>query len=180
MKKAYLEIGKIVGLHGVRGEVKIQPWCDSAAFLCAFSTLYLDAAGENALSVKRLRPHKNIVLGLFDTVDSVEKAQALHGKILYMHRADAHLPDGTNFVQDLLGCKVVDLHTDAVYGVLTEVIAGTNANDIWAVKTPPGETVLMPAIAEVVRETDVDAGIIRICPLVGLFDGKASVIRDAD
>ena len=36
MKKPYLEAGKVVGTHGVRGEFKIQPWCDSAAFLCGF------------------------------------------------------------------------------------------------------------------------------------------------
>lgn len=180
MKKAYLEIGKIVGTHGVRGEVKIQPWCDSAEFLCGFSTLYLDSAGEKPLKAVKLRPHKNIVLGVFEAVDSMEKAEALRGKILYMHRADAHLPAGTNFVQDLISCKVVDLDTGKEYGVLREVIAGTNANDIWAVKTASGETVLMPAISEVVRETDVDAGFIRIRPLAGLFDGKASVVEDAD
>ena len=180
MKKAYLEIGKIVGTHGVRGEVKIQPWCDNAAFLCGFSTLYLDNAGEKPLKAVKLRPHKNVVLGVFEAVDTMDKAEALRGKILYMRRADAHLPAGTNFIQDLIGCKDLDLDTGAEYGELTEVIAGTNANDIWSVKTPSGETVLMPAIPEVVLETDVDAGIIRIRPLIGLFDGKASVVEDAD
>lgn len=180
MKKTYLEIGKIVGTHGVRGEVKIQPWCDSASFLCQFSTLYLDGAGEKPLRALKLRPHKNVVLGVFETVDSIEKAEALRGKILYMHRADANLPAGANFVQDLINCKVIDLDTGVQYGVLCEVIAGTNANDIWSVKTASGEMVLMPAIPEVVLETDVDAGIIRIRPLTGLFDGKASVVEDED
>ena len=180
MKKPYLEIGKIVGTHGVRGEMKIQPWCDNADFLCGFSTLYLDAEGKTPLKAKKLRPHKNVVLGVFETVDTVEQAEALRGKILYMCREDAHLPAGANFVQDLIGCKVVDIDSGTVYGELQEVIAGTNANDIWSVKQASGNTVLMPAIPDVVLKTNVDAGMIRIRPLQGLFDGKESVILDAD
>lgn len=180
MKKPYLEIGKIVGTHGVRGEVKIQPWCDSAEFLCGFSTLYLDANGKQPLRASRLRPHKNVVLGVFQTVDTMEKAEALRGKILYMNRADAPLSDGTFFVQDLLGCKVTDADSAEEYGVLSEVIPGVGANDVWAVRSADGRETLVPAVPNIVLETDVDAGVIRIRPIQGLFDGKESVIRDAD
>ncbi len=180
MKKPYLEIGKIVGTHGVRGELKIQPWCDSAEFFCKFSVLYLDAYGAQPLKASRLRPHKNVVLGVFETVDSMEKAEALRGKILYMNRKDAPLSEGTFFVQDLIGCKVADADTSAVYGTISEVIPGAGANDIWAVKDADGKETLIPAVPSVVIETDVDAGVILIRPIQGLFDGKESVIRDAD
>ncbi len=180
MKKPYLEIGKVVGTHGVRGEVKIQPWCDSAEFLCGFSVLYLDANGGQSLRAVKLRPHKNVVLGVFETVDTVEKAEALRGKILYMSRADAPLKEGNFFVQDLLGCKVVDIDTSVEYGILSDVIAGAGANDIWAVKDAAGKETLIPAVPSIVIETDVDSGFIRIRPISGLFDGKESVIRNAD
>lgn len=180
MKKPYLEIGKIVGTHGVRGELKIQPWCDSAEFLCGFSVLYLDADGKQPLKASRLRPHKNVVLGVFETVDSMEKAEALRGKILYMNRKDASLSEGTFFVQDLIGCKVIDVDTSKEYGMLSDVIPGAGANDIWAVKEADGKETLIPAVPSVVAETDVDAGVIRISPMQGLFDGKESVVRDAD
>lgn len=180
MKKPYLEAGKIVGTHGVRGEFKIQPWCDSAAFLCGFQTLYLDDAGQKPLKMQSLRPHKNVVLAKADGVTSIELAEALRGKILYISRADAHLEEGKWFVQDLLSCKVIDIDTDEEYGVLTEVIPGVGANDVWCVKSQNGEETLVPAIPDVVLETDIDAGVIRIRPLSGLFDGKETVVRDAD
>ena len=44
MQKPYLEAGKIVNTHGVRGEVRIQPWADDAAFLLGFRTFYIDGA----------------------------------------------------------------------------------------------------------------------------------------
>lgn len=180
MEKPFLEAGQCVGTHGVRGEVKICPWCDSPDFLRSFTTLYLDDAGKTALKVQRLRVHKNMVLGLFEGIDTVEKAQALRGRTVYISRAEADLPEGKWFVQDLLGCKVKDIDSGAEYGTLTEVIPGAGANDVWAVKGANGETVLVPAIPDVVFETDVAAGIVRIRPLRGLFDGAAVEVRDAD
>ena len=41
MKKEYLEAGKIVNIHGIRGEVKIMPYCDSPELLCEFDRLFL-------------------------------------------------------------------------------------------------------------------------------------------
>ena len=51
----YLEIGKVVSTHGLRGELRVDPWCDSPQFLCQFKTLYLKK-GETKLSVSS-RPH---------------------------------------------------------------------------------------------------------------------------
>ena len=45
MKKQFLDSGKIVGTHGIKGEVRIDPWCDSPEFLCAFKKLWLDENG---------------------------------------------------------------------------------------------------------------------------------------
>ena len=51
MIKEYLELGQIVSTHGVRGEMRFDPWCDSPSFVKKFKTLYFDASGEN---MKRL------------------------------------------------------------------------------------------------------------------------------
>ena len=45
-KKQFLEIGKIINTHGVRGEVKIDPWCDSPEVFCALSRVYLEDKTE--------------------------------------------------------------------------------------------------------------------------------------
>lgn len=60
-KQAFLEAGQIVGTHGVRGEVRVQPWCDSPALFATLTTLYWDKAGASPVRVKS-RPHKNIAL----------------------------------------------------------------------------------------------------------------------
>lgn len=168
MKKKYIEAGKIVGTHGLRGEVRIDPWCDSAEFLCGFKRLY--DAQEGLMKVKRARPHKNIAVVLFDGIDTVEQADALRGKIVYIDRDDARLPKGVNFIQDLIGLKVEDADSGTVYGEITDVLK-TGANDVYQVSMN-GRDYLVPVIPDVVIEKDIDGGVVKIRPIKGIFDDE--------
>ena len=53
-KKEFLEIGKIINTHGVRGEVKIDPWCDSPEDFCELSRIYLENKTEFSVSHPRI------------------------------------------------------------------------------------------------------------------------------
>ena len=53
-KKEFLEIGRIINTHGVRGEVKIEPWCDSPEDFCKLSRIYLENKTEFAVSHARI------------------------------------------------------------------------------------------------------------------------------
>lgn len=172
MIKPYLEIGKIVSTHGIKGEVRVQPWCDSPEFMKKFKTLYFDADGKNAVGVKSCRPHGNVVILMLDGVDTVEKAQTLRGKVLYMDRSKANLPKGEYFIQELIGCSVMDADDDSVkYGTITDV-SKTGANDVWHITDEKGKEYLIPAIKSVVIETDVEQGQVKIRPLRGIFDDE--------
>ena len=142
MKKQFLEIGKIVGTHGLKGEVRIDPWCDSAAFLCRLKRLY-DANG-NEQPVISAKAHKNVAVVLFKDVHSIEEADRLRGKVVYMNRDDVKLPRGTYFVQDLLGLQVEDADSGKVYGIVTDVLK-TGANDVYQVSRD-GRDYLIPVI----------------------------------
>ena len=105
MKKQYLEIGKIVATQGIRGEFRVQYYCDSPEVLCDFDTLYLDK-GKTAVTVSHAHPHKNVVVMKLDGVDTIEQAQPLIGKLLYLDRDDAELEEGLYFIQDIIGLTV--------------------------------------------------------------------------
>ena len=77
MIKKFLETGKIVGTHGVKGMVRVQPWCDSPEFLKQFKHFYTDSNGETRLEVSSVQPHGNVVLMAIKGVDSIEKAEKL-------------------------------------------------------------------------------------------------------
>ena len=61
MKQQFLEVGKITNVHGLMGEVRVQPWADSPDFLCQFKTLYVDKT-HWPIRVERARVHKNMVI----------------------------------------------------------------------------------------------------------------------
>lgn len=168
MLKQYLEIGKIVGTHGIRGEMRVQPWADSPEFLLRFRTLYLDANGRTPLQISASRVHGNLVLIRCPGIDSIPQAEALRGKVLFMDRADAGLEADRYFVQDLLGCTVYHSETGARLGELCDV-SQTGANDVWHIRRN-GQEFLVPAIDEVIQTVDPAAGRITILPLKGIFD----------
>ncbi|MBQ6019129.1 MAG: 16S rRNA processing protein RimM [Clostridia bacterium] len=168
MLKDYLSVGQIVGTHGVRGEMRVQPWSDSPAFLKQFKTLYYDPRGERSVKVVSARVHGNVVLVTLEGVDTMEKAQAMRNTVLYMRRADARLPEGFYFVDELCGCSVFDADTGAPYGVITAVTP-TGANDVWHVEKD-GREYLFPAVAAFLGEVDVAAGRVTVRPIKGIFD----------
>lgn len=134
--KAYLEAGQVVGTHGVRGELRVQPWCDSPGVLAGLRTLYWQEGGDPV--PVRSRVHKNVVLMKVEGVDTVQDAAALRGRVLYLDRRDLKLPEGHYFIQDLIGLKVVDADTGEEYGVLSQV-SPTGANDVYhGAHTPAG------------------------------------------
>ena len=102
-------------------------------------------------------------------VDSVEEAEKLRNQVLYMDRDEVELEEGVYFIQDLIGLEVLDVDTGKSYGKLTDVMQ-TGANDVYEVKDADGKTGLIPAIPDVVQETDLDGGVMRMRPLEGLFD----------
>lgn len=170
MKKQFLETGKIVGTHGIKGELRIDPWCDSPEFLSYFNRLYLDDKGETFIEVK-CRPHKNVALCKVKGIDTIDNAEKLRGKIVYMDRNDIMLEDGVNFVQDLIGLEVRDYQEDKCYGKLTDVIY-TGANDVYEITDKDGKKYLAPVIEDVIVETNIDEGYVLIKPMKGIFDDE--------
>ncbi len=164
MKKQYLETGKIVNVHGLKGEVKVYPWCDSPELLCEFDTLYTNQ-GKNSIEIESSRVQKNMVIMKFKGVDTVEQANELRNKVLYLNRDDLELDDNTYFIQDLIGLEVYDVDTNAYYGILSDVLE-TGANDVYTIKNEElHKEFLIPAIPQVVITTDLENNIMKIRPL---------------
>lgn len=170
-QKRYLEIGKIVAAHGIAGEVRVQPWCSTPDFFTQFTQLYFQKGAET-VTVERSRPHKNIILVKLAGTDTMDAAKKLVGKVLYCDREQVTLPEGTYFIQDLIGLTVVDAgDPKKVYGTLTDVFE-TGANDVYQVTDEKGKNVLIPAIPLVIQKTDLTNGRMEITPMKGLFDDE--------
>ena len=168
--KAYLEAGQFVTTHGVLGELKLYPWADGPEFIACLPRLYISPQGGAPLELERVRAHKGMCIVKLRGVDGMDAARAYIGKTAYFARADAKLPPGRYFVQDIIGCEVRDAATGAVYGTVRD-ITHPAASDVYAIQTPQGGTVLFPAVAEFLGELCPQEGYVTVRPIPGMFDG---------
>lgn len=166
--KQYLEVGKLNNTHGIKGELKMQLWCDDIDFLKQFQTLYLDSSGAESVGVISVRRQKDGALIRLEGVDTIEKAEQLKGRLLYCDRNDAQLDEGANYIADLIGCYVVDVQTEEEYGKVCDVL-NYGSCDIYEVESGK-KHILIPAVEDIVREINTEYRVIRIKPMKGLFD----------
>jgi len=160
MKKRYLEAGKIVGTHGVHGQLKLECWCDGPGFLLGFKTFYFNGA---PVEVEHSSVHKNLLLLKLRGVDDVERAMALKGATLTIDREQANLPEGRYFIADLIGLPVYNEDGGEI-GRLEEVL-NAPAGDVYVVA---GEKKYMiPAVPAFIKSIDPESGI-RVALIPGL------------
>lgn len=163
MQKKFLEAGQIVNTHGIKGEVKIVPWCDTPEFLCDFDTLYLEG---KPVQVEQIRAHKNNVIAKLAGVDDVNAAMCLKNKIVSIDRSDVELPEGRHFIADLIGLEVRDAESGAVLGVIDDVLTPP-ANEVYVVKGV-GREYMIPAVEEFLAETNIEGGYVRVRLIEGM------------
>lgn len=118
MKLDFVPAGRIVGVHGIRGELRVLPLEGEADFLSGFKTFYLDG---RAVAAASCRIHKGMALLRLEGVEDRTAAEALRGKELLIRRADARLPAGECFDAELIGLDVYDGETGACVGELVKV-----------------------------------------------------------
>ena len=165
MLKQYLEVGKVTNVHGLMGEVKVQPWADSPEFLCQFKTLYVDEA-HFPMTVQRARVHKNMVIIKFEGPTDVPSALSLRNAILYIHREDVKLPEGSFFLADIYGLEVRDAASGEVLGEIADVLT-LPANNVYVVRGGARE-LMIPAVPQFIAETNIEGGFIRVNLMEGL------------
>ncbi len=167
--KKFLEIGKIVSVQGLKGEVRVYPWCNDAAVLLKFKKVYLDE-GTKTLDVLSSRVKKNIVIMKFRSVDSIELAKCLLERVIYIDRKDMELEENEYFIQDILGLDVYDKDGE-FYGKVTDVLS-TRANDVYEVTDSENKKHLIPVVDEVINNVDLEKRIMKINPIKGLFNDE--------
>ena len=160
MRQKFLEAGEIVNTHGIKGEVKILPWCDGPEFLKAFKTLYIDG---KSYKVEASRVHKTMLLCKLQGIDDVSVAQTYKGKTVKIDRDSAPIAEGRVFIADLIGLPVF-AEGDEI-GKLTDVI-DVPRGQVYEVKGEGDH--LIPAVPEFILSVDADEGIIVVRLIEGM------------
>lgn len=165
-----LLVGKVVGVHGIRGEVKILPYgdCDKKPW----KKLYLSDKEGHVVICKLTanRPHKGVIIASFEGYADRNRAAELVGLDVFVDRAVMPaLPEGEYYHFQLQGMEVVTEQGGKI-GVVAGIFS-TGSNDVYAVKGDYGE-ILIPAISDVVLKVDIDAGKIVVRLIEGLMPNE--------
>lgn len=168
----YLEVGKVVNTHGVRGEIKVIPLTDDIERFYDLKWVYLDRSGTleryNVMGVKLSRGHAIIRL---EGINSMNEAEPLKGLFLKVDRNNAvKLPEDTFFICDIIGCEVFDENKRRL-GVIKEVLE-TGSNDVYVIENDDSREVLIPALKSVVKKVLIDEKKIFVTIPEGLIDDE--------
>lgn len=147
-----LLVGRILGVHGLRGELKVEPLTDFPQRFQPGSELLLD--GE-PVRVQRSRSERNFVYVILADVTSRQAAEALVGRSFYVPEGSTPLGEGQYYHHDIIGLSVRD-ETGRRLGEVVEILV-TGANDVYVVRGERGE-LLLPAIDDVVKRVDLQSG----------------------
>ena len=166
----FLRVGVISSTHGIRGEVKVYPTTDDPERFLDLDEVILDTGREHKiLEIEGVKFFKNQVILKFKGYDNINDIEKYLKKDLLVDREhEVHLGENEKFIADLIEMELV---TDEakVLGTLTDVIE-TGANDVYAVKTPEGKEILLPAIRDCILDVNVDEKRMTVHVMEGLLD----------
>ncbi len=166
MAGGYIAIGKIVGAHGIRGELKLLPYLDDVGSLLQLEAVNLEPPSEEPDSrkpVELARVHKRTILLKLEGLETRNQAEALVGREVHMpEELEPELPEGSFKLKTLLGMAVMS-ESGIRLGTLKDVdLHGERAT--LEVRLESGQHVLVPFVDEYVGPVDREGKTIILKP----------------
>ena len=161
-RNGFLDIGRVVGLHGVRGKVKVAAFSGDPGGLLAAKTLRLSGvrgtAPESAGNYEVVTAQRAGSCAVFSLkgIDTVEAAESLVKAVVSVRYEELpSLPDDEFYWIDAVGCLVED-EEGAPLGEVVTVEPGA-VYDWLVVRRPGGEDGYLPVVAAFLRKVDTAA-----------------------
>jgi len=168
----WIEIGQIIKSHGLAGRVKALSYLESNRLLPSLKEARIGPTRDSAkrYPIENVRPEGRTHFSL--TIEGIEDrnaADALRGLSIFLpYDSLETLPEGEYYWEDLIGLAVVTEDGKPLGQI--ESIFPTGSNDVYVCKEE-GREILLPAIAEVIRSVDIQAGTVVVRLLKGMEPG---------
>ncbi len=168
----YLQIGKIVNTHGVRGEVKLIPLTDNPNRFDELEWVFIEKEGKmDKHTIQQVKYTKGSVMIKFTSINSVDEAEQYRDCFVLVDRENAvKLPENSYFICDILGCSVFD-EKGVLLGELVDILQ-TGSNDVYVIRNQSGKEILLPALKSVVSSISLEQQRIDVIIPKGLVDDE--------
>ncbi|GAB6095079.1 ribosome maturation factor RimM [Desulfatiferula olefinivorans] len=158
----YILIGKVSGIHGLHGNLKVYSYAESTDLYEPGIPLVLrpSSAPERPVTVRSAKPYKKGLLLTVDGIDDISAAEPFKGADILIARHLLPEPDEDEYYWfDIIGLAVVSVDGQAL-GVV-ESIFPTGSNDVYVVRNRNEER-LIPALESVIVGIDLDSGVMTV------------------
>ncbi|MDO4289201.1 MAG: ribosome maturation factor RimM [Eubacterium sp.] len=158
MKEELMIIGKVLGAHGIRGELKVQPLTDDPGRFYDLDGVYLEKGGKRqAYNIELVRLHKGNVLLTLEGIADRNASEKAAAAMVCIDREDAvDLEEDEYFIEDLIGMTVLD-EGGQVVGKVKNIIQTSGTVDTVEIVTAD-KTVYVPARKVYFKQVDLAAG----------------------
>ncbi|WP_030421556.1 ribosome maturation factor RimM [Streptomyces sp. NRRL F-5065] len=176
-----LVVARIGRAHGIRGEVTVEVRTDEPELrLGPGAVLTTDPATAGPLTIETGRVHSGRLLLRFEGVHDRDGAEALRNTLLIAEVDPDERPEDEDEYYDhqLIDLDVVTVDGEEV-GRITE-ISHLPTQDLFIVERPDGTEALVPFVAEIVTEIDLERQRAVIDPPPGLIDDRAEIASARD
>lgn len=157
-KNGFLPVGKIVGAHGIKGNLKVYSYAESLSVFHPGNSILVRRTGniEKEYTIKWAKPHGKRILLSLKNIENRHVAETLIGSMLFIERGDLpKLEKGSYYWCDIIGLSVFT--TDEQYIGCIESIIPTGSNDVFVVKNPDNNhETLIPGLESVVFTIDLE------------------------
>ena len=128
--KKWIEIGQIMGSHGIRGEIKVKPLTDDLDRFYDLDEVHVENKGKRTLyPITGVRVHKGQVLMTLEGIDDRTESDKLVRAMMVVPREESvPLEEGEFFIGDLIGMTLVD-PAGKVLGKILDILTSTGAVD---------------------------------------------------
>jgi len=173
MSAGKVTVGRILGAHGIRGELRLLPLTDFPDRFLTMKSLCLyrpDGAFLREAALEKIRRHeaKGTFLVSLEGIVDRDGAESLKGALVQINPEErSALPEGSYWIDDILGLEVFD-EAGTRLGAIVEILP-TGSNDVYLVEGEEGRRPL-PAIAEVIRSVDLENRRLTVRIPEGLWD----------
>ena len=163
----YLELGQIVNVKGLKGEVKVNSFTDDRTKFERIEKVFIKQKSNlTEYEIEKVSYNKNQVIIKFRNIDTIEEAEKFRNSYIVVDREIfEELPEGVYYIADFI---VIDVYTENnEYLGKVDDIFSTGSNDVYVVKDELGKQKLLPGIDEVIKEINLKSNKI----IVNLIEG---------
>jgi 16S rRNA processing protein RimM len=158
-KDDLLEIGEVVRPHGLKGRIKAKSYLVSKASTQRLDAVFIRKPNEPVVHfrIRTLQAHGKALFLELEGIEDVDAATRLvGGRVLISPEKLEKLPEDEYYWYELLGIEV-KTEEGLRLGRIASIVPGQN-HDVYVCAGHERE-ILLPAIGDVIRKIDMDAGI---------------------